>query len=401
MGYLDFLDKIFGDDEEEELPEGYSTDPESGAVRVVIQRPDDEGPNLEVLPEDEEGPVFDSPFMIPATSAYDTFIEGTVLGTGGDDVLLPLSPLTNFLNQEIEPEEPMTPPELETFREQRAAYQGPRTIPDADSGAYPEIPLFRQVADHTAMFAAHIPRLDPEKSRLIAELQMVGEQASYLGREGDPGIMLRQGAAGLDPRSPNLLEDEFDAMPRTAPRISEPLIQDLRDAAQGLDATTPEGQRELRRRLEAEGLLTPYTPRDPLFGAVGATQTEGRSIRDALDYMSRNPDDSAVLQAFFIDRGLDMGDLQTDEGRNSLTDEITYRLNTDPDPAFQGAVTTMYQFYRRNFAPQADLDIVSPGARGRIADYIIRVQAPAEDERADYRGRVIGHLEEFYPNIPE
>ena len=363
MGILDFL---FGGEEEEEE----EVDPNAPVIRY-IRRPADEEENLEVLPE----PVFDSPFMVPESSAYDTFIEGTVLRTGTEDVLVPDAPT----------------PSLETYADEPKVMDVP----------YPSVPLFRQVGDFTAEFAKHIPRLDPEKSRLIAELQMVGEQESYLGREGDPGIMLRQGAAGLDPRSPNLLEDRFDAMPRTAPRISEPLEKDLRRVARGLDPTTPEGQREIKRRLEAEGLLTPYRPRDPLFGAVGATQIEGRTIKDALNYMRRNPDDSAVLQAFFMDRGLDMGDLQTDEGQNRLTDEITYRLNTDPDPAFQGAVTTMYQLYRRNFAPQADLDIVSPGARGRIADYIIRVQKPDQDERADYKKRVIGHLEEFYPNIPE
>lgn len=337
--------------------------------------------------EELEAPIpipvkrFDPLRQIPASSAYDVFIEGPSLRTGGDDVLLPLSPLMNFVPPTIEPEDPMMPQELEEFREKRAAYQGPRQVPDADSGAYPEIPLFRQVADHTAMFAAHIDRLDPEKSRKITELQMIGEQSSTLDRSTNPGIMLRQSQGYDDPTTYDPETRRFDKMPTDVPRTGEPVRADLITAINQEpaieDASTPEGQAELLRRLGEMGLHERFKPRDEGAGAFGSMQLEATPIKESLDYMRRNPDDSAVLRAFFMDRGLDMEDLQTDAGQNKLTDEIAYNLETSPDPAFQGAVNAMYLLYKRNLLPQVDLNTNNTED---LIDYLVTLQAPDPGE---------------------
>ena len=289
--------------------------------------------------------------QIPATSAYDTFIEGPSLRTGTEDVLVADAPT----------------PSLETYADQ----------PMVLTVDQPRVPLFKQVADYTAMFAAHIDRLDPEKSRKITELQMIGEQSSTLDRSTNPGIMLRQSQGYDDPTTFLPETRTFDTMPTDVPRTGEPVRDDLITAINQEpaieDASTPEGQAELLRRLGEMGLLERFKPRDEGAGAFGSMQIEAAPIKEALDYMRKNPDDSAVLRAFFMDRGLDMEDLQTDAGQNKLTDEIAYNLETSPDPAFQGAVNAMYLLYKRNLLPQVDLNTDNTED---LIKYMVTLQAP-------------------------
>ena len=292
--------------------------------------------------------------QIPATSAYDTFIEGPSLRTGTEDVLVADAPT----------------PSLETYADQ----------PMVLTVEQPRVPMFRQVADFTAEFAKHLSGLDPEKAKKITELQLVGEQESYLGREGDPGMMLRQGAAGLDPTKYDTETGKFDAMPRTAPRRTEPLMKDLEEAAEGLDPTTEEGLEAIFQRLEESGKLEYYKPSDldAMGGAYGVMQLEAQPLKEALDYMRKNPNDSQVLQAFFIDRGLDMGLLQTEEGQGQLVDEIAFNLETKDDPAFQGAVNAMYMFYKKGRSPQKDLDLTDNEA---LIKHVVELQSPKDKVR--------------------
>jgi hypothetical protein len=317
---------------------------------------DEEEEELEApipIPIPAKGP-FRPPFQVPESPAYDKFIEGPSLRTGTEDVLVADAPT----------------PSLETYADQ----------PMVLTVGQPRVPMFRQVADYTALFADQLPDLDAEKSRKITELQMFGEQESYLGREEDPGMMLRQGAAGLDPTKYDAETGEFDKMPRTAARRTEPLMKDLEKAAKGLDPTTEEGLEAIFQRLEEMGKLEYYKPSnlDPMGGAYGVMQLEAKPLEEALDYMRKNPNDSAVLRAFFMDRGLDMEDLQTDEGRLELVNEIAYNLETQDDPAFQGAVNAMYMLYRRNKYPQKDLDITDNEA---LIKYVVDLQSPKDKVR--------------------
>ena len=361
MGYLDFL---YGEEEEEEVPQGELTF---------------------VIPEIPYG----SPSQLPATPAYDRFIEGPSLRTGTEDVPIP----------DLYAE----PGRLETYADRAFRLRHEPRDSAQPQRPFPTVPSFRQVADYTAQFASVLPGLDAEKSRKITELQMLGEQEMYLDRE-DPGMMHRQAAKGYDFTKYNPETEEFDRMLITTPRRHEHIDSDHRTAmAQEPvieDPSTPEGQAELRRRLrvlDGKGLLEYYKPSDldPQGGAYGVTQIEAQSMEDGLNYLRIHENDGAPLRAFFMSRGLDMDLLETKEGRGQLINEITYNLETQDDPAFAGAVNAMYLFNRNRpgdagtMGTEQDVDITNTEG---LIEYMINLQAPHEDHRDDYRRRLREYL---------